>query len=72
MSMGGMGKRRLKIKIERSEEKFFKSVQRCGDKFPNCHGKYPDCSQEALALQQRDFQEEEIPRSCKLCPFYKW
>jgi hypothetical protein len=69
--MGGMGKRRVKIKIEHAEDRFFRMVKEAKN-FPTCYGKYPDCPQEVMAFAGRKFKREEVPRDCELCPFFRW
>lgn len=69
--MGGMGKRRVKIKIEHAEDRFYRLVRESKD-FPSCYGKYPDCPPEVMPLLQKKFAREEVPRDCELCPFFHW
>jgi len=69
--MGGGKRHKQKVRrITESDRAFQKIVT--SDKFPLCHGKYPDCPPELTGAETKQFTDEQIPRPCKLCPYFKW
>jgi hypothetical protein len=69
--MGGGKRHKQKVKKVSESDRIFKRIMGA-DKFPICFGKYPDCPPEVGGREASSFKEEEIPRSCKLCPYFKW
>ena len=69
--MGGGKRRKQKVKRINESDRVFQKIM-SSDKFPKCHGKFPDCPPEIAGKEQKDFKEEEVPRVCKLCPYFKW
>ena len=71
VKMGRSKRHRQKIKKITESDRIFEKI-RHGDKFPMCFGKYPDCPKQVLEMQHKKINEQEIPRACRLCPFFKW
>ena len=69
--MGGGKRHKQKVKKVSESDRIFKRIMN-SDKFPTCFGKYPDCPPNVSGLEPGSIKEEEVPRECKLCPYFKW
>ena len=69
--MGGGKRHKQKVKKVSESDRIFKRIMNA-DSFPLCFGKYPDCPPHISGMLDRKFTDEEIPRDCKLCPYFKW
>jgi len=69
--MGGGKRRKVKVKKVNESDRIFQRIM-SSDRFPKCFGKYPDCPPDVSGKEPESFKEEEIPRNCKLCPYFKW
>ena len=69
--MGGGKRHKQKVKKVSESDRVFKLITG-SDRFPQCFGKFPDCPEEISQKVSMKFTDEMVPRSCKLCPYFKW